>query len=101
MKLDGFKPNMIILDEVSSYVGGVEVCSYLHNAFGIPIILLGKDSSGKGWIKAVEAGADFYLIKPFSYLELVARMKTILRRYKKRYHHSLSTDKEVMPIEAT
>ncbi|GAH75121.1 unnamed protein product, partial [marine sediment metagenome] len=42
-----------------------------------------KDSGGEAWMRAVEAGADFYLKKPFSYRELVARVKAILRRYRR------------------
>ena len=83
LKLDEFNPDMLIVDEVLPGGDGLEACSLLHNTFGIPVILLGEDSSGEAWMRAVEAGADFYLRKPFSYLELVARARAILRRYKK------------------
>ena len=89
MKLE-FKPDMVIVDEVLPGGDGLKACSQLHSTFGIPVILLGSDSSDEIWTKAVEAGADFYfrkpfsyLKKPFSYLELVARVKAILRHYKK------------------
>ena len=85
LKLDEFEPDMpdmIIVDEALPGGDGTEVCSQLHSTFGIPVILLGRDSSGKAWKKAVEAGADFYLRKPFSRQVLVARVKAILRRYK-------------------
>ncbi len=82
LKLDEFMPNMIIVGEVFPDRDGIEVCSQLRSTFSAPIILLGRDSSGKGWMKAVEAGADFYLRKPFSDLVLVTRVKAMLRRYK-------------------
>ncbi len=82
LKLD-FNPHMAIVDEVLPGGDGFEACSQLHGAFGIPVILLGSDSSDEIWTKVVEAGADFYFRKPFSYLELVARVKAILQRYKK------------------
>ena len=82
LKLDKFEPDMVIVDEALPSGDGTEVCSQLHSTFGIPVILLGRDSSGKAWKKAVEAGADFYLRKPFSRQVLVARVKAILRRYK-------------------
>jgi len=82
LKLDEFNPDIAIVDEVLPGGDGKEACSQLYNAFSIPVILLGKDSSGEVWKAAVEAGADFYLKKPFSYRELVARVKAILRRYK-------------------
>ena len=85
LELCGFKPDMVILDEDLPGFSGIEACSELHSIFGVPVILLGADSSGQAWARAVEAGADFYLVKPFDCDEsLVARVRTILRRYKGR-----------------
>ncbi len=82
-ELGEFKPDLVIVDEKLSLLDGWEACYWLHQTFGIPIILLGRDSSGEAWVKAVQTGADFYLRVPFSRLELPARVKAILRRYKK------------------
>jgi len=82
LKLDEFKPDMVIVDETLPSGNGMEVCYQLHSTFGIPIVLLGEDSSDEVWERVMEAEADLYLIKPFSYRELVARMKAILRQYK-------------------
>jgi len=82
LKLDELKPNMVIVDEVLPGGDGMEVCYQLHSTFGIPVVLLGEDSSDEMWERVMEAEADLYLIKPFSYRELVARVKAILRRYK-------------------
>jgi len=84
LKLDAFKPNMVIMDKESAGIEGWTACSELRQAHDVAIILMGKDSSGEAWMRAVEAGADFYLKKPFSYRELVARVKAILRRHKSR-----------------
>ena len=81
-KLDEFSPDMAIVDEVLPGGDGKYACSQLHHAFDIPVMLLGKESSGEAWMAAVEAGADFYFTKPSRYRELVARVKAILRRYK-------------------
>ncbi len=81
LKLGDFHPDMAILDEALPTMDGRQACHQLH-AFGISIILLGRDSSNEAWQKWAESGADFYLIKPFSSLELVARMRAILRRHK-------------------
>ncbi len=77
-----FNPDIAIVDEVLPSGDGKDACSQLHNAFGIPVILLGKDSSGEAWMRAVEAGADCYFTKPSHHQELIARVKAILRRYK-------------------
>jgi len=84
VKLDEFKPDMIIMDKVLPGGDGMEVCYQLRSTFGIPVVLLGEDSSDEVWKRVMEAEVDLYLIKPFSYLELVARVKAILRRYKRQ-----------------
>ena len=84
LKLDAFKPSLAILDEELPLVDGWEAGSQLHRALNIPVIVLGEDSSDEVWERMMEAEADLYLIKPFSYRELVARIKAILRRYKGR-----------------
>jgi len=81
-KMDEIDPDMIIVDETLPSIDGMEVCSRLRNIFGVPVILLGRDSSGRQWARAVEAGADLYLRIPFSNRVLVARVNAILRRYK-------------------
>jgi len=83
LKLDEFKPDMVIVDEGLQSGDGMEACFHFHETFGIPVILLGKDYSEKAWKTAVETGADFYFRKPFKNRELVARVKAILRRYKR------------------
>ena len=82
LKLDEFEFDMIIVDEALPSGDGMKACSQLRGTSGIPVILLGRDSSGQAWVRAVEAGADLYLRKPFDYQELVARVKAILWRYK-------------------
>ncbi len=82
LELDELNPDMIIIDEVLPGKDGLEACSQLRAIFRVPIVLLGRDSSSAGWARAVEAGADLYLRRPFDDLILVARVKAILRRYK-------------------
>ena len=82
LKLNEFKPDMVIMDAVLPGRDGMEACYQLTSTFGIPVVLLGEDSSDEVWERVMEAEADLYLVKPFSYPELVARVKAILRRYK-------------------
>ena len=77
--LDEFKPQLIILGEGLAG-GSFEACSRLRQTVSIPIMMVGAVLSDRVWNQVVEVGADFYLAKPFGYLELVARVKALLRR---------------------
>ena len=78
--LDEFKPQLIILGE-GLPIDSFEVCSQLRQTVDTPILMVGAIPSDKAWTRIVEAGADCYLVKPFGYLELAARVKALLRRY--------------------
>ena len=78
-RLDELKPDLIILGE-GLLVDSFEACRQLRKAVDIPILMLGKVPRAIAWPKAVDSGADLYLVKPINYVELVARMKAILRR---------------------
>jgi DNA-binding response OmpR family regulator len=60
-----FSPDLIIMDAILSDKDGFKACSELHTSLGVPIILIGQEGSDKAWPRAVESGADLYLIKPF------------------------------------
>ena len=75
-----FKPQLIILGE-GLPIDSFEACSQLRQAVNVPILMVGAIPSYETWTRVVEAGADFYLERPFGYLELVARVKALLRRY--------------------
>lgn len=77
---DEFKPQLIILGE-GLPIDSFEACSQLRQAVDAPILMVGAVPSDKAWNRVVDAGADFYLEKPFGYLELIARAKALLRRY--------------------
>ncbi len=61
LKLNGFNPALVIVDEVLPSGDGRDACFQLHDTFGILVILMGEDSSNKAWERAIQAGADFYL----------------------------------------
>ena len=77
---DELEPQLIILGE-GLPIDSFEACSQLRQAVDIPILMVGTVPSEEAWTRVVEVGADFYLVKPFSYVELVARVKALLRRY--------------------
>ncbi len=77
---DKFNSQLIILGE-GLPIDSFEACSQLRQAVAVPILMVGAVPSDKAWSRVVEAGADFYLVKPFGYLELAARVRALLRRY--------------------
>ncbi len=77
------KPSLIILDWMLPEISGVEICKLIRSKAeikDIPIILLTAKSQEEDKIKGLDAGADDYVTKPFSIPELLARVKTNLRR---------------------
>lgn len=78
-KLSELKPDLIILGE-GLPVDSFEICCQLRQAVDVPILVMGRVPHATGWVQAVKSGADCYLEKPVSCLELVARTKAILRR---------------------
>jgi len=78
-RLTQLKTDLIILGE-GLPVDSFEVCQQLRQTLDTPIVMLGRTPRATGWVKAVQSGADCYLVKPFHHSELVARVKAILRR---------------------
>ena len=80
-KLVEFNTDMVLLDKDLPMVDSWEACHQIRGMLGIPVILLGYDSGDEVWAELIQARADFYLKRPFTALELVARVRAILRRY--------------------
>jgi two-component system, OmpR family, alkaline phosphatase synthesis response regulator PhoP len=81
------KPKLIILDLMLPKVNGLDVCREIRHdpaTANIPIIMLTAKADEVDKIIGLEIGADDYMTKPFSVKELVARVRTILRRSKER-----------------
>ncbi|MFL0248802.1 response regulator transcription factor [Clostridium neuense] len=72
---------LIILDIMMPKVDGTEVCRRVRMTKNIPIIILSAKSSEIDKVIGLSTGADDYVIKPFSTVELMARVKAQLRRY--------------------
>jgi two-component system KDP operon response regulator KdpE len=73
------KPDLIILDLGLPDMDGVQVIKALRQWTALPIIILSARSAEHSKIEALDAGADDYLIKPFSLGELLARIRVALR----------------------
>ncbi|HVO33660.1 MAG TPA: response regulator transcription factor [Elusimicrobiota bacterium] len=73
-------PDLIILDLMLPKIDGIQVCRALRQESQVPIVMLTAKKEEIDRILGLELGADDYVTKPFSVRELLARLKTILRR---------------------
>jgi len=76
-------PDLILLDWMMPHVSGIEVCRRLKarsETRGIPVIMLSARSEEVDKVRGLETGADDYVIKPYSVVELMARLRAQLRR---------------------
>nr|WP_300002118.1 response regulator transcription factor [Tissierella sp.] len=79
-KIEEKQYDLILLNEAIEGIDGVEMCKVIRKRSTIPIIMLSNNNDEMPKILAFEYGADDYMIKPFNFLELKARIKTIFRR---------------------
>ncbi|SEP11447.1 two-component system, OmpR family, phosphate regulon response regulator PhoB [Salinihabitans flavidus] len=76
-------PDIIVLDWMLPGISGIEICRQLKTRSetrGIPVIMLSARSEEVDRVRGLETGADDYVIKPYSVLELMARVRNQLRR---------------------
>lgn len=73
--------DLVILDVMMPELSGYTVCSELRKRYTVPVLFLTAKSQDSDKTMGFSAGGDDYLVKPFSYNELVSRVKAILRRY--------------------
>lgn len=81
--VDEASPDIILLDWMMPLVSGIEVCRRLklnRETREIPIIMLSARSEEVDKVRGLETGADDYMIKPYSVIELMARVRGQLRR---------------------
>ncbi len=74
------QPDLIILDLMLPELDGLEVCRTLRRERDVPIIMLTARDAEVDRVVGLELGADDYVVKPFSVRELMARVKSVLRR---------------------
>lgn len=76
-----FKPQLVILDIMLPKLDGMEVCRIIRSESKVPVIMLSAKDGDLDKVLSLGLGADDYITKPFSPLELVARVKAHIRRY--------------------
>jgi two-component system response regulator MprA len=73
-------PDLVILDWMLPGIDGLEVCKRLRSASSVPILMLTAKEEVENRIQGLDAGADDYIVKPFSFDELLARIRALFRR---------------------
>ncbi|MDR3563038.1 MAG: response regulator transcription factor [Negativicutes bacterium] len=114
-KLETTKADMVILDIMMPNMDGWQLCRELRTSFDIPLLMLTAKGETSQKIKGFELGTDDYLVKPFDPLELVARVKALLKRYqiatsqvvqvgklsmnRKTYNVNVGSEKLTLPLK--
>lgn len=80
-RLHGNEVQLAILDIMLPHMDGIAVCRKIREQSNIPIVLLSAKSSELDKVVGLRMGADDYIVKPFSMIELTARVEAQLRRY--------------------
>ncbi|MCI8633360.1 MAG: response regulator transcription factor [Lachnospiraceae bacterium] len=78
-----FLPQVVLLDWMLPDISGVDICRMITETLNIPIIMLTAKGTVDDKLYGLEAGADDYITKPFDLREVIARVKTVLRRFEK------------------
>jgi two-component system KDP operon response regulator KdpE len=94
-KLRGERFDLVILDMNMPVMDGLEACREIRAASSVPIIMLTVRSAEKDKVRALDAGADDYIVKPFGIQELLARVRAALRRSAAADADTLVTSKDL------
>ncbi|NFG96241.1 response regulator transcription factor [Clostridium sporogenes] len=89
--------DLVILDIMMPKLDGILTCIKIREKFTMPIIFLSAKGEELDKIQGLTVGADDYISKPFGSMELLARVKAQLRRYKK--FNSITISKNIIEIE--
>ncbi len=73
-------PDLVILDLMLPGLDGIEVCRRLRAASDVPVLMLTARDGVSDRVAGLDAGADDYLVKPFAFDELLARIRALFRR---------------------
>lgn len=95
------KPDVVLLDLMLPKLNGLEVCELIRRESAVPIIMLTAKGQELDRVRGLQGGADDYIVKPFSFQELVARIQAILRRRELDQGGALpSSDRDRLVVDA-
>lgn len=90
------KPDLILLDILLPDMDGMEICRTLRKETDVPIIFITSKSEPLDLALGLGVGGDDYITKPFKVIEVVARIKAHLRRYRQFYNKKTSPQHTVL-----
>ncbi|OGO13843.1 MAG: DNA-binding response regulator [Chloroflexi bacterium RBG_13_66_10] len=87
------RPDLILLDVMMPVMDGFTACERIREFSTVPIIILTAKGEERDRVRGLDAGADDYIVKPFSAQELLARVRAVLRRAERQeigdFHHPI------------
>lgn len=86
--------DLVLLDVNMEDIGGMEACKWIRERYKVPILFLSANISSADKILGLGYGADDYITKPFDPMELIARIKAHLRRYRE-YNEVFKPDQAI------
>lgn len=105
------KADLVILDVMMPGESGIWACTKIREKTNVPILFLTAKSGEHDKVLGFSAGGDDYLVKPFSYMELLSRVKALIRRYrvyqkteekseKLVFYRDITIDQELQTVQA-
>lgn len=102
--------DLVILDIMMPGESGIQACTRIRERTNVPILFLTAKSGEHDKVLGFSAGGDDYLVKPFSYMELLSRVKALIRRYwvyqksdekteKLIFYRDLTIDQELQTVQ--
>lgn len=80
VRFDASQPDIVLLDVMLPRISGIDVCREIRSKSDVPIIMVTARGEEIDAVVGLEVGADDYVTKPYRFRELVARMRSVLRR---------------------
>ena len=93
-----FNPDLILLDLMLPKISGIDVCRQIRSRSDVPIIMVTAKGEEIDTVVGLEVGADDYVSKPYRLKELVARMRTVIRRAQKSNRSTNFTEEQFSTI---
>lgn len=93
-------PDLVVLDILMPGMDGFEVCQRLRHAGDVPILMLTAKDGVTDKVRGLDCGADDYLVKPFAFDELLARIRALLRRRQPATSNVLQVGDLVMDVSS-